>query len=283
METTEFKPKYAHDVLHSWGEFLDFAIAGSGKHGLKSSKDRDESFTGTESWDQCLEIARNGWAEGEARTSAISATILDKVTGLIEHEQVVYDVEGIGLDVATYLNGEPECWQRFDTEITEGQGTKHVKIVFNATVSGGISKNIIEARGATVAALVQALEFAGTRVELWVLAICTADWKSKGPDYEARVLVKAADQELDMSRVAFALAHPSMLRRLGFACMESHEVAAKELSLGYGNPQRAVDKGDLYIDSGTLGEAQWEKTSSAVEWVLKQLTAQGVHLAAPSN
>jgi hypothetical protein len=255
--------------FHTWGECLKFAEENSGR-GQGASARRGDSWAGTEDMAGALNLARNGWAEGVEIAGPLCAEITDKVTTLVEIEHVNYDVEGIGLDVATYLNGEPECWQKFEKETGEGQGIKHIRIVMDVTVSGGIDKNVITARGAAVAALIQGLEFAGCRVQLEVLPLCN------GKAWESRVLVKSADQDLDMSRVIFALAHPAMLRRIGFALQEG--CPERDNNYGYGPCSDAIDKGDLYIGRGMLGEVQWQTPGAAIRWVLAQMEKQGIKL-----
>lgn len=290
METTQAKPEVAKFGVHtfySWGECIDAAKNGAAKTpSYNSSQEVSSSpnpWEGTKTFGEAMELATNGWTAGEETIGKISAKVLAKVTSLIQRDEVVYDVEGIGLDVAEYLNGVPECWQRFESHMAEGEGIKHIRLVYNATASAGIEPNIMAARGAAVAALVQALEYAGARVEVWAIPIairCGWGGSGKGPDFEARVLVKAADQDLDMSRVAYALAQPSMLRRIGFALLEGHEGAMKAAGYSYGHPATTLDKGDVYIDSARLGEAQWTKEESAVQWVLAELQKQGIQLTA---
>lgn len=253
----------------SWGELLAFVEANAGK-GQGSSTCRDDaSWYGTSSITEALSVARDGWPEGEALAKDLCTKILDKVTSLVEVEHVNYDVEGIGLDVAAFLNGEPECWQRFERKTEEREGLKQIRVVMDVTVSGGLSTGVIIARGAAVAALVQSLEFAGSRVQLEVLPLCN------GPRWESRVLVKAADQDLDMSRVIFALAHPSMLRRIGFATQEG--CPSRDNNSGYGPCSDSEDKGDIYIGSAMLGRTQWRDFDSSYEWVMGEMRKQGVH------
>lgn len=257
----------------TWGDLLAFAEEHGGK-GLGSSTRTGDGYgvdwCGTANMQECLHLARNGWAEGMAQAEPLCAQITDKVTSLVDVDHVVYDVEGIGLDVATYLNGEPECWQRFEKTTGEGHGVKHIRIVMDATVSGGIDKSIIVARGAAVAALIQGLEFSGCRVELEVLPLCN------GAPWESRVLVKSADQDLDLSRVIFATAHPSMLRRIGFACQDG--CPSRDNNSGYGPCSNALEQGDIYIGGAMLGGVQWKNPESAIKWVLEQMVKQGVAL-----
>jgi hypothetical protein len=278
MRVTTEGYKYGKIEFDSWGEFIDQGCKPSANpnrsESERSSRSSDSSWTGTKTFNDAVKLARDGWAEGEAIVQSMSASITNKVTDLVEREHVTYDVEGIGLDVAAYVNGEPECWQRFETDTTESIGTKHVRLVFNCSVSGSVSTDTILAKGAAVVSLVQALEFAGIRVEVTALARCGTNNYGSGR-HEIRVPVKAADQDLDMGRITFALAHPSMIRRMGFAVTESTPESCKVMAI---RPGTTDDEGDIYVDSSRYSDSQWRSSETATQWILDRLKEQGIHL-----
>jgi hypothetical protein len=273
-------------TFYTWGEYLKFAMDAPNETEYDSSRKTGgyygKGWSGTDTWEEALKLAIDGWHDGECKANGVAAPILDKLSSLVERQEIVYDVEGMGLDVAAYLKGEPECWQKIETHTVDGTGTRQLRVVYNSAASCGVSAEVLNAKGATVAALVQLLEFAGNRVELWDLAMCSGGWDRKKPVYEARVLVKAADQELDMGRVIFALAHPANMRRLGFSVQERNKEQAESLGSGYGCPVETLDdkesRGDIYIGSSYYGEPQWTDTKQATDWVVKTLKEQGVKM-----
>ncbi len=256
--------------FQSWGDLLEFVTENKGRGQGSGNGNGRRDWYGTSSLDEAVFIAKNGWNEGVLLAKPMCTSILNKVTSMVEIDHIAYDVEGLGLDVATYLNGEPECWQRFESYTQKGEGVRHLRIVMDVTVSSGIDKSVILARGSAVAALIQSLEFAGIRVQFEVLPLCN------GISWESRVLVKSSDQDLDMSRVIFATAHPSMLRRIGFGCQDG--CPSRDNNRGYGPCSTSIDKGDIYIGSAMFGDVQWKNEELATNWVLSILKEQGVHI-----
>jgi hypothetical protein len=270
-------------TFYSWSDYLEFAEKRANHNGYKESSRRIENernpWTGTATFQEALSLARDGWAEGDAIVNTLSSAMVERVTSLIEKDHIVYDVEGMGIDIAAYLKGEPECWMRQEKEWGSGEGTRHIKLVYNITVSGGVGTDIILARGAAVAALIQCLEYSGTRVELWVNSTNGVNDERNPDPWECNILVKASDQDLDMSRVTFALAHPGMFRRLIFAVMEGHEKLMGIAGMGYGRVSSTTkDKGDIYIDGAHLYDTRWTDTASSEKWVEEMLKKQGIKL-----
>lgn len=274
-------------TFQTWGEFLDYAENRvSAAKALNSYHSREigpnnTSFTGTKSLDQALKLARNGWPEGEAYAKPLAEVLFNKVSSLVEREEMVHDVVGASIDIGAYLNDDPECWTRMESHIVDGNSPRIFRIVYNTSISAGIDKQTIIAKGAAIAALVKALEYAGHRAEVWCIPWCMAssaeNRESANPDYEARVLVKSADQDLDFGRLVMALAHPSTPRRLGFACLEGDPIVNKVMyTYGYPCDCPKSDRGDIYIGKSFYGEPQWTDARSVIAWILRTLKDQGV-------
>lgn len=274
-----------HNRFQTWGEFLEFAEnrkAVSADPDYQRSHDTSGSypeFCRTRDFAHALELARYGWPEGVAAAKPLTDALFDKVTSLVEREEVLHDVVGSSIDIGAYLNGDPECWTRMESHIVDGNSPRIFRLVYNASASAGITPDTMIGKGAAIAALVKALEFAGHRVEVWCIPWAGSSHKygSGRPEHETRVLVKAADQDLDFGRLVFALAHPSTVRRLGFACLEADRTI-KTLGKGYGRPAdcEESERGDIYIGRSFYGEPQWTDAQSVIAWILETLKTQGV-------
>lgn len=266
----------------TWGEAIDLAakvsstLPGNDLHsrtnGASSYWDLNCGFEGA------IKLAREGWAEGADVVKKLSSRLFDRVATMVDREYPVYDVEGHGIDVARYLDGEPECWMRMETRVTEGSGRRIYRLVFNMTASAGVSAATMLAKGSAVVALSELLEFAGHGVEI-TCALINSGVTSQF------VRIKDADQPLDINRIAFAIAHPAMFRRLGFSLLEHLDAATRQkLGItsygGYGRVAEAVkeDRGDIYIGGSVWGEPQWESMEAAEAWVIKSLGEQGIQL-----
>lgn len=254
-----------------------------------SSHDGDAYFTGTNSWADAVKLARDGWPQGTERVNAISRRLEAKVLHRIVREDTRYDVEGMGFDVARYLDGEPEHWVQPEESTFAVEGQRHVKIEVSMMCSGGISADIIMRRGAAIAALVELLEYSGQRVELWLTSANAGHNGHLGnPVHVTHIRVKAYDQPLDPARVAFALVHPSTFRRFMFALQEGArpDLAKRSLGVsGYGCVTNAVKEDDtsIYLPAMFYGDERWESEDSAETWILAILAKQGVELRDDAN
>lgn len=271
------------DTYETWGEFVDAAKTAepSGAFEFRHSRimTGHHSGTGVPSFEAAIDYATNGWPEGAAQVKTLSLSMFDRLATLIERPTVTYDVEGEQVDIARYLDGEPECWQRTEWKTTEGVSRRVVKVTFNYAVSSGVSQEVARAKGAAVVALCELLEHAGYGVELSVIS--SSNGYASGAHHTTFTPVKTADQPLDVSRAAFALASPAMHRCLWFALLEAlpYEVA-QALGCGSynGTPCEAPAslRGDLHFGKTLYGEPQWTDPTAARAWIISQLKAQGV-------
>lgn len=260
----------------SWGAFLEQCAAPSEMESYsRASRIYPESFSETASYEAATDLAVNGWPEGTEKAAKLAYPIIDKLAAQLQREEFNYSNTGITFDVARVLEGEPECWIECEQVVVDAPG-RVLRLVFNAAVSAGISTDTIMAKGAVTGALVSLLERAGFRVQVdCVIAIRSA------MTHETWVPVKAAGQDLDLSRLIFALAHPAMLRRMWFSAAENFNAtrrAALAIGINYGYPTECAtaNQGDIYIGSSYLGQPAWHDADSATNWIIAQLEAQGV-------
>ncbi len=277
----------------SWGDLLEYAdkresfYCGGGGGGVPASRregyDRIE-FTGTESWQQAYDLAVFGWKDGSVRAGKLSSALVERIGSLVERFHVHLEHVGIDFDMPLVLQGQPEHWYNFESTIEHGTGGI-VRIVFNNTVSSGVSRDVLIARGAAVAALVELLEVAGKRVEVTLLSANGGQSRHNEKAYVWRTIVKQAGTPLDIDRLTYALAHPSAFRRVFFSVYEGHKEFIEANSWGYGRVIEAPKEmhGDIYIGSAFLYDTQWENPDSATKWILEKLREQGVKLNTPSE
>lgn len=206
-------------------KFIEQALVVPARQDSSSSRQQrtgPDPWHGTNTFEQAVEIARRGWPEGAAKALELRAAVESAVRDLINARSTTYtfDVAGEYVDVGRFLSGEPEC---FGTESTDfGSNSRPVvKIVANLAASGAVSPESLFVRGAAIVAAIDVLEALGRRVEVWI-AKGSGVQRTGGRVHETHVLVKRADQPLDIDRLGFAVAHPACLRRLCFSIMEQH-------------------------------------------------------------
>lgn len=231
-------------------------------------------WSGTETWDQAMELAQKGWAEGLKDIKAMSEKIWSVVGQEIQKTTFTFDVTGSVPDVDRFLLGEPENMVQFQQEDSVGHG-KIVKIYVNSSASCGVSAETMFVRGAAVVALVDALENLGFSCEVETADAVAGQWTGDEEILQYHVMLKRAGGALDLDRLAFALAQPAWFRRLVFSAMEKEpEDIRRTFSVGrgYGYPteSRGLTSEERGIDVPSLryGTHYWRDIKSATAWVL---------------
>jgi hypothetical protein len=242
----------------SFEKFIEQALVVPKKQDSSSSRQTREGkdpWHGTNTFEQAVEIAKKGWAEGAAEALKIRATVEAAVRDLINARSTVYsyDVAGEFVDVGRFLSGEPEC---FGIEFNDGGSIARpvVKIVANLAASGSVTPKSLFIRGAAIVAAIDILEALGRRVEAWVAHGSARGRGVNAGAHETHVLVKRADQPLDVDRLAFAVAHPACLRRLCFSVMEQHGHLANSTY-----PHRVTVEGDAIVTEHSLRSVDFSK------------------------
>lgn len=197
-------------------------------------------------------LAIHGWQDQEVDALRIAESAVETVQA--EHEvegfRAYHDVSGCEVDVARYLEGEPECMVEYETIMVPRVG-RVITLCSSVSMSASISGDTIIKRGNGVCALAFALTSLGFAVELW------ADWTSRGTGTHdvghIRTLVKGCNDELDPAKIMFAYAHPCMLRGLTHpAAHELNQDCRAAIGIGdyYGIPAAPVQdlpEGTIYL------------------------------------
>jgi hypothetical protein len=247
------------------------------KGGRDSSCCGSYNFTKTDSFASALTLGRFGWPEGTRRVQDIRERIEGKLLTRITRQEMEHNVTGCTVDVGRYCDGIPDNMLEFTEE--QGIGTRIIKIAFNAGYSGSTSEDQINTWGAAIVALVDAFEYAGTRVELDAIVDINGNGAS---NMRHTINVKRATDALDIDRVSFVAAHPSFLRRITFGVMEGESPEARSafnINNGYGYCHEcpAIDGVDVLIqDPGHNG--QLREINRAIAWIEKTLKENGVEI-----
>jgi hypothetical protein len=187
-------------------------------------------------------------------------------------------LSGDEVDVGLYLSGEPECMTDWVMAETPSFG-KVVKVIVHLTGTAGVSAEALMYRGLLACLLIDTLEASGLRCEVWGLPKCSADNGGDDPKYLAQVLLKPADEPVELDRLAFMLAHPAVFRRFGFRLMEQEPEgswAYEESTDGYGvsvplpEAERRAEDGILYIGGEHLSYSSDAAVIKAAQDIAKQ-------------
>jgi len=248
---------------------------------IKSSRDNyNLQWHGGLTWEQAKQMAVSGWREGMQEIDKYRAKIVPIVTEKVLRPKQIYSVAGYNVDVGSFMANEPECFIAREYEERNYPGQIY-KIVASISFSAKITPETIIQRGAMICALIDAIEFAGHRAEVICNDASTirdnseymqGKYKENGW-FEVSVTVKKVSQPLEMSDLAFCLAHPAMLRRIMFSVAELE--GWSDFADRYGCPAEASDQGDIYIREINSSVVSDEK---AINWVLSELEKLGIDI-----
>lgn len=208
----------------------------------ESSKYGHEKFYGTKTYDEAEELALHGWAECAKR---LTKEYDMKVNQEVEKYMRTYLAPvGYQAIVPLYLNGCPNNMVNSRIEVKK---QKVISIVKSVGFRGDVKIKAIEEESLKTLILIRMLEKKGYRVNLYTLN----GFKRSGKFYYVRVKVKGAAERLNISKLAFPLVHPSMLRRLNFRFREIFVGANDMGSSLYTKHENepAIKKGEIFIPS----------------------------------
>ena len=187
-----------------------------------------EEFTGTHSYEQAVEMFKNGWQSKAEELTKKLKVIQNQVIDA-QVQKVLFDVVGFQASVPRYLQGIPtNMVNKKLVPIKQKIVTINKDISYNCGVT---TEQIVEASIQTLQ-LVKKIEAQGIRVNLNLI------WgvKASGSNEIVKVRLKSANERVNISKLAFPLVHPSMLRRLCFRYLEVAPTITHGYLYGYGSP-----------------------------------------------
>lgn len=215
-------------------------------------------FTKTGSFEEATELFKNGWSEmAEKLTTKLKTAKSDMAT-----EKVIRNV----LSVAGYQPIVPLFLVGVPTNMMAKRQVAMRQKVLNVTKNIGynafVSTDAIVDESVKALQIVQRLEAMGYRVNL---NICVGVEKADRR-LIAKIRIKNANEKFAISKMAFPLVHPSMLRRLVFRYIEVNPNTTAPFTDGYGIPmsyqtlKKQFDK-DLVLPA-ILGKVEIDKLAS---------------------
>lgn len=255
---------YVVPVMRQWNSLSEAiaAVDAPSKHGNTERASRRDGksyadFAGTANWNEAKELATNGWMEVRPQIDAA----IDSVRDQLRHSGTLrpvfrFDVSGGEVMVPRYLECEPECMR--EAFLVPSLG-RTVKIAIQTTTSGAVSTKQILARGAAVLGLVEVLALMNIGCEVWAINSISG--------WDGGIKLREASDPMDLNTIAFAIAHPSMQRRVFFGLQEQEpnwRAMGCHNAGGYGgvgyysgttSPEYLAEmQFDVHVGSGGIGE-----------------------------
>ena len=273
--TKKAQSRYAKSLWIEQFDSLHEALDYAGKNPDPKSSDRDGgSWAGnTNSLREAVQLGHKGYEEIRPEVEKLLSTLSEQIDNRLDIvNELEYAVSGGAVDVGRWLTGEPECMFSFVPTPNARMG-KVVRLFIDYGASGSYSAKFIQQRGIVICALVDALQKMRIATEVWGETAITG---SGNAIHTTVVKLHDATAQMDIDELMFALANPSMLRRITFSV---REMAGFGDSCGYGQTiptEYAVEYGaDIRIER--LKTTESLMFSNPVEWVVS--TIKGMDLA----
>lgn len=211
--------------FNSIAELVDFVKNESPKFHSLSSKNGSFSFTQTKNFDEAVNLLTKGWTDKTEQIVSKMKTIKFSKNEMKEISK--FDVAGYQCCVPRYLQGVPDSMIA-KKKIPQKQ--KIVKLTKSVGYNCGVPADTIFENSVKAFKLIEALEKNGQRCELTVNWV-TARFSER---VEVYLKLKSPNERLNVSKMAFPMCHPSMLRRIMFAVLERLDDVNIEFNNGYG-------------------------------------------------
>jgi hypothetical protein len=252
-----------------------------GRVSRESSRSRD-TFTLTSSFDEAATLAREGWTEIRPDIDRIVADIRDSVMSTVQRRVTRRrSVAGGTVNVSRMLSGEPRCMTQVKVRETPKVG-RVVRILIGGNCAAMVDGPRIQKRGAAIVSLIEAIHLSGCSTEITVGVLNIKG----GIRHEMLVRIKDAETRLDVNSMMFAIAHPSMLRRIAWGAAEREDDSVRR-AVGfynggsYGHVDYYADEDtseyDVLIDvPNSYAYAATNMEAAPVEWIKGTLTGLGL-------
>jgi hypothetical protein len=173
----------------------------------------EKGFNQTQNFSEALELLKNGWEDMSKKlTQQIKLKASEIQTKKVN--RMSYDVAGFQASVPRYLQGIPTSMINKKQVV---QKQKVITIVKHTGYLGNVSAETIVENSLKALQIVKQVEALGYRVNLDVISPANT---YSGETAICRVRIKSAAERLNVSKIAFPLVHPDMLRRMVFRFRE---------------------------------------------------------------
>jgi len=220
----------------------------------------------------------DGWHDIRPDVDAMFSRMEEQINmSLGDVFEMRYDYSGDSVDIDRFLMGDPEHMMDYEN-VPSGRMGRVVRVLVNGSASSFVSPEQIKQRGVLAVALIDVLSKLGVGVELWLESATEYDSKV----HSQLIKIHSSEERLDIDNLMFSMAHPSMLRRVGFSILERTTWApAKQCAqhgAGYGCPHNLTQGkrigADVEIDK--LQNATGDPVVDGVAYIMS--TVKGLDL-----
>jgi hypothetical protein len=265
------------DQFDSLNEALVYAQQNTDRR--SSDQERDSKWAGTTDLDSAVKLGVDGWHDIRPDVDAMFSKMEEQINmALGDVFETRFDYGGDSVDIDRFMMGDPECMIDYVTT-PAGRMGRVVRVLVNGSASASVSAERIMQRGVLATALVDVLAKLGVGVEVWLESATDDGGKSK---HSQLIKLHSSEERLDIDNLMYAMAHPSMLRRIGFSILErtgwANAKKIAQVGAGYGQPHDCLMKdyiqADIVIDK--LQNATGDPVADGVAYIMS--TVKGLDL-----
>lgn len=225
------------ESLNEFGKYIESTpINNSFRWEKLQSTSNPESFAGTKSFEETINLFKHGWQE-KSKELTQRLKVKEKESTKLMVKKQKNDVCGYQALVPLYLQGVPN--NMLNTRIVPMK-KKVITLNKNISYSSNVESETIMKESIKALQIIKKLEAQGYRVNL-NLIMPLVGYKNKANsnlNYVIKIRLKSGNEKLNISKLSFPLVHPSMLRRLLFRFLEIYPTVPKGYVGNYGVPMR---------------------------------------------
>lgn len=262
------------DMFASFGEMLAYC---NSNPNFGMSEEGSREFTLTDNFAEAYTLAKDGWHDVRPEVERMMDALSERIAERMDLAHVTnYGVSGAIVDMGRYMMGDPECMMEFVQEPNERMG-KVVRLFIDYGASGSYEAEFIRKRGIVILALVDTLSKIGVSCEIW------GETAVHGGSVTHTTVTKLHDatEQMDVDTLMFALAHPSMLRRMAFCVREMSSVADNIRARSGGSYGSTVHMKYAQVYGADIRMERLESRTHTcmtdpVEWVMQTVSGMGL-------
>lgn len=206
-----------------------------------------ESFTSVKSYDEALELMKNGY---QPTVEQLSGALKVNANGIEKRIKFENNIHGFAPIVPLALKGVPNSMMNMTMKPIK---CKVIDVYYDMTINCGVSTETIIENGQKILGAIIALEKQGYRFNLYAVQTYCRD---RDTDMLC-VKVKSSDKPLDLKRMSFPLTHPAFFRVIGFDWYSKCPTAKYKSGYGHAvayelNRERRADFGKKMFGDGAI-------------------------------
>ena len=200
------------------------------------------SWTKTNDFSEAVELFKSGWSDMATKLVQRLKIVESKSQPMMKPRNKL-DVCGYQAIVPLYIQGVPNnMMNKKMTPVKQKVITLNKSIDYNGMTS---SDRIVE-ESIKAMQIVKKLEAQGYRCNLNLVLGSSAGYGKNEKRFIMKIRIKSANEKLNVSKLAFPLVHPSMLRRLFFRFMEVYPEVTSAFVGGYGHPAKSHELREIF-------------------------------------